>query len=139
MQTAFVDVSAVFSPDGHWFAYASSEGNQLNVYVQPFPVTGKRYLVSTGGGSHPVWRADGKELFYLSADASMMAVPIDATGQFDAGVPRALFRSGVQRFNNNQLYAVTKDGKRFLVNTRPQQIAPTPLTVVVNWVAAIKK
>ena len=47
--------------------------------------------VSRDGGSHPVWRADGKELFYLGADATMMAVPIDATGQFDAGVPQALF------------------------------------------------
>jgi hypothetical protein len=69
----------------------------------------------------------------------MMAVPIGVAGQFDAGVPRALFPSGAQRFNNNQLYAVTKDGKRFLVNARPQHVSPTPLTVVVNWVAAIQK
>src|SRR5262245_5982805 len=96
--TAFIDVSAVFSPDGRWFAYASSEGSQraapLNIYVQPFPVTGRRYPISRGGGSHPVCRADGKELLYLGADATMMAVPIDVAGQFDAGVPRALFPSG---------------------------------------------
>ena len=68
-----------------------------------------------------------------------MAVPIDATGQFDAGVPQALFPTGAPRFNSSQVYAVTKDGKRFLVNARLQQSSMAPLTVVVNWTATIQK
>jgi len=139
VQTPFLDTSAMFSPDGRWIAYASSEGDQLNIFVQPFPATGKRYPVSANGGSHPVWRADGKELFYLRADATMMAVPIKATGEFDAGVPQALFRTGAARFNNSQIYAVTKDGKRFLINTRSPHDSAAPLTVVLNWTAAIQK
>ena len=77
-------------------------------------------------------------MFYLGPDATLMAVPIDATGQFDAGVPQALFPIGAPRFNSQQ-YAVTKDGKRFLVNVRPQQSSAAPLTVVVDWIATIQK
>ena len=70
-----------------------------------------------------------------------MAVPIDATGQFDAGVPQALFPTSApgRGFNSQQAYAVTKDGKRFLVNARPQQSSVAPLTVVVTWTAAIQQ
>ena len=77
-QTAFNETGGVFSPDGRWIAYTSDEGGQPNVYVQPFPGAGGKYQVSRDAGSHPVWRADGKELFYLGADATLMAVPIDA-------------------------------------------------------------
>ena len=70
----------------------------------------------------------------------MMAVPIDATGQFDAGVPQALFPTGAPTIQPPaRQYAVTKDGKRFLVNARPQQSSAAPLTVVVNWLATIQK
>ena len=73
-----------------------------------------------------------------------MAVPIDTNGQFEAGVPQALFPITAPRFNtprsdSGPVYAVTKDGKRFLVNARPQQSSASPLTVVVNWTAAIQK
>jgi hypothetical protein len=76
-------------------------------------------------------------LFYLNADAMLMAVPIAATGQFEAGVPKALFLTGARRFTPGQIYAVTKDGQRFLVNARPQ-LSSAPLTVVLNWTAAIQ-
>jgi len=138
-QTEFAESSAVFSPDGRSIAYSSTEGGQPNVYVQPFPAGGGRYQVSRDGGSRPVWRANGKELFYLGLDGTMMAVPIDATGPFDAGVPQALFPTGAPTLNVNQVYAVKKDGQRFLVNARPQQSGASPLTVVVNWTAAIQK
>ena len=61
-------------------------------------------------------RNDGKELFYLALDGSMMAVPIEATDQFAAGAPQTLFTVGALRFNATHVYAVAKDGKRFLVN-----------------------
>jgi dipeptidyl aminopeptidase/acylaminoacyl peptidase len=139
VQTGFTEASAVFSPDGRWIAYTSNEGGQSNVYVQPFPGAGGKYQVSRDGGNRPVWRADGKELFYLAADRTLMAIPIDTTSEFEAGVPTALFRADVSTFNNSQVYAVTKDGKRFLVNARPQQSSVAPLTVVVNWTASIQK
>jgi eukaryotic-like serine/threonine-protein kinase len=137
-QTEFNENSGVFSPDGRWIAYTTDEAGQPNVYIQPFLRAGGKYQVSRDGGFQPVWRADGKELFYLGADGTMMAVPIDATGQFDAGVPQALFPTDTLTIVS-PTYAVTKDGKRFLVNARPQQSSVAPLTVVVNWPAAIQK
>jgi len=140
VQTEFLEGSGTFSPDGRWIAYTTSEPGQPNVYVQPFLRTGGKYRVSRDGGHQPLWRADGKELFYLGADGTMMTVPIDATGQFGAGAPQALFRTGAAPANFfRQLYAVTKDGQRFLVNAPSQQSSGAQLTVVVNWTAAIQK
>ena len=70
----------------------------------------------------------------------MTAVPIDATDTFVAGLPKTLFPTGV--VSANQMYAVTKDGQRFLVNARPaecRQAAITPLTVIVNWTSTLQK
>jgi hypothetical protein len=138
--TPFTEGSAVFSPDGRWIAYASNEGGQTDVYVQPFPGPGAKSQVSRDGGSHPVWRADGRELFYLAADGTMMTVAVGAGHSFDAGRPRALFSPNVWRLTANQVYAVTKNGQRFLVNTTSQESSSVvPLTVVLNWTAAIHR
>jgi serine/threonine protein kinase/Tol biopolymer transport system component len=140
-QTAFKETTPAFSPDGRWIAYTSNEDGRDNIYVQPFPGPGAKYPVSRDGGGQPRWRADGKELFYVGADVAMMAVPIETAGQFQAGVPQRLFlfRSGASAFDATQVYAVAKDGKRFLVNARSQQSSVAPLTVVLNWMAAIQK
>jgi Tol biopolymer transport system component len=137
-QTDFIESAAVFSPDGRWIAYTSNEAGQPNIYVQPFPAGGAKRQVSRDGGGQPVWRPDGKELFFLGPDGTMMAAAIDGTGQF--GVPKALFPAihpSALTLGTRQ-YAVTKDGERFLVNIRPQQSSVTPLTVVINWTAAIQ-
>jgi hypothetical protein len=103
-------------------------------------VTGWKAQISRDGGSQPVWRADGKELFYLAPDGTLMAVPIDTTGQFRPGVAQALFRTAVPIFNNSRgQYAVTRDGKRFLMTATPQKPSIAPLTVVLNWTATIQK
>jgi Tol biopolymer transport system component len=139
-ESPFTEGSAVFSPDGRWIAYTSNEGGQPNVYVQPFPGPGAKSQVSRDSGSHPVWRADGRELFYLGADRTMMAVPIAAARSFDAGAPQVLFPTNASTLTPNQAYAVTRDGQRFLVNARPSQSSSvSSLTVVVNWTAAIQK
>ncbi|NOT27648.1 MAG: hypothetical protein HOP16_16295 [Acidobacteria bacterium] len=139
-ETPFIEASAVFSPDGPWIAYTSNEGGQIDVYVQSFPGPGAKAQVSRNGGTHPVWRADGRELFYLAADGTMMAVPVGAGRSFEAGPPRALFSSNAWRLTANQVYAVTTDGQRFLVTTTPQTSSgAAPLTVVLNWTATIHK
>jgi Tol biopolymer transport system component/DNA-binding winged helix-turn-helix (wHTH) protein len=138
--TEFIEASAAFSPDGRWIAYTSSEGGQTDVYVQSFPGPGPKSQVSRDGGTHPVWRADGRELFYLGADGTMTAVPVGAGHSFDAGPPQALFSSHAWRLTANQVYAVTKDGQRFLVTATPQQSrGAARLTVVLNWTAAIHR
>jgi hypothetical protein len=69
----------------------------------------------------------------------MMAVSTDTTRQFDAGVPRLLFRKAALVSIPGRSYDVSKDGKRFLLNLWPERAAPTPITVVVNWLATIQK
>jgi Tol biopolymer transport system component/DNA-binding winged helix-turn-helix (wHTH) protein len=138
--TAFTEGSAVFSPDGRWIAYVSNEGGQADVYVQAFPGPGPKSQVSRDGGSHPVWRADGRELFYLAADGTMMTVAVGGGPSFDAGRPRPLFSPNAWRLTANQVYAVTKDGQRFLVNaTLPKSSGEAAVTVVLNWTAAIHR
>ena len=127
----------MFSPDGRWIAYTSNETGQPNVYVQPFLRAGRKYPISPNGGRNPHWRADGKELFYLDASGAMTAVQIDATDTVKAGLPKMLFPAGV--VSADQVYAVTKDGQRFLVSTRPQNAAATPLTVILNWTSTLPK
>ena len=67
---------AQFSPDGRRIAYSSDESGQFQIYVQTVPATGDKRQISTQGGSRPRWRRDGKELYYLSADGKLMAVPV---------------------------------------------------------------
>ncbi len=85
-----------FSPDGRWVAYTSNESGLSEIYVIPFPPTpnGGRWMVSRGGGVQPRWRRDGRELFYISPDWTMMAVPVNSTPVFHAGTPQALFNTG---------------------------------------------
>ena len=108
--------------------------SKTEVYVQPFPPTGGKFQISTNGGFHPIWRADGKELYFVSLDGRMMAVAVDTTGQFQSGAPAALFPVAsmtLQGSAGRQFAIVKKDG-RFLMNVLQQQTTTIPLTVVVN-------
>ena len=80
----------MISPNGRWVAYISDESGQDEIYVQPFPEGGQRWLISTGGGIEPMWSRDGRELFYRNGN-QMMAVPTDTEPGFNAGTPRLLF------------------------------------------------
>ena len=140
-KTEFFEGHASFSPDGRWVAFQTNESGNTQIYVQSFPASEGKLMVSKDGGYHPAWRSDGKELFFLSLDGRMMSATIDTAGELRAGVPTPLFP--ISTFSNPLLitrqYAVAKDGKRFLVNTVPQVSRTTPLTVVVNWLAAVQK
>jgi serine/threonine protein kinase/Tol biopolymer transport system component len=137
------ETTGVFSPDGHWIAFTSNQNGQPSVFVQPFPGPGLRYPVSNDEGGYPVWRGDGKELFYIafggSRGGSLVAVPITLTDHVASGAPQWLFRAGPPRFSSGSLYAVSGNGRRFLVNARPRVSTNQPLTVIVNWPAAVKK
>ena len=98
IHTEFAENQGTFSPDGRWIAYTTDETGQANVYVQPFLRAGGKHRISPNGGRNPHWRADGRELFYLDANGTMTAVPIDATDTF--GLPKALFPTGSVSFNN---------------------------------------
>jgi hypothetical protein len=114
------------------------------IYVEAFPAGTDRVRISTKGGSQPRWRSDGKELFYLSRDNTMMAVDIDAGKSLVHGAPHELFKARVRaggRQPYNSKYSVSPDGQRFLIITRPQtdDVTPPGITVVLNWLAGVKK
>jgi hypothetical protein len=123
-------------------AYVSNESGSPDVYVQRFPATADKWPVSIGGGIQPRWRADGKELFYLSADFRLMAVEVKEDVGFRAGAAQPVFETAPFLFpgpSTRYRYAVTADGQRFLFLTPAGETASSPLTVVVNWAAELKR
>jgi Tol biopolymer transport system component len=138
LQTEFGEFAAQFSPDGRWIAYTSNESGQAEVYIKPFQGQGSRWQVSLSGGAFPRWRRDGRELYYVSADNKLMAAEI---GMKDAAVSvnnvRSLFEAASMAQAGD--YNVTSDGKRFLINTLNESQNQTPMTLVVNWDAEMKK
>jgi len=141
LQSEFNEKQGRLSPDGRWMAYASDETGRYEVYVQPFPATGGKWQISTGGGDQPSWRRDGKELFFVGEGQKLIAVGVDATSStFRHTPPRELFRirSGASVWTRNQ-YAVTADGQRFLVNTSVESSGASPITVVINWGAGLRR
>jgi eukaryotic-like serine/threonine-protein kinase len=131
-----------FSPDGKWVAYASNESGRWEIYVTSFPDARGKWQVSAGGGEQPHWRSDGKELFFLSSDYKMMAVPVTTGNNFDAGLPVALFQATPRQpiSTNDQFgYDITRDGQRFLILTQVKQADTQPMTVILNWPAKLSK
>jgi eukaryotic-like serine/threonine-protein kinase len=127
--------SARFSPDGKWVAYASNESGRWEIYVTSFPEAHGKWQVSNSGGDQPRWRGDGKELFYLSTDSKIMAVPVKTGSNFDAGAPTALFQANPREmFATSELfsYDVSGDGQKFLVNSQ-LKTELTPVSVILNW------
>jgi eukaryotic-like serine/threonine-protein kinase len=139
LQTPFSEYQAHFAPDGKWFAYTSNESGRSEVYVQSFPPSGGKWQVSTGGGAQPHWRRDGKELFYLAPDRKLMAVEVKMGSTFETSAPKTLFQTQVVRYEAPNRYVVTGDGQRFLVNSPVEEVSQTPITVVLNWTAGLRK
>jgi len=137
IHTEFNESQGTFSPDGRWIAYTTDETGQPNVYVQPFLRAGGKIRISPNGGRNPHWRADGRELFYIDANGAMTSVSIDAKDTLAAGLPKTLFPAGV--ISTQNMYAVTRDGQRFLVDARLRNTPTvTPLTVIVNWTSTLQ-
>jgi eukaryotic-like serine/threonine-protein kinase len=131
-----------FSPDGRWVAYNSNESGRWEIYVSSFPGPGGTWRISTAGGSEPRWRRDGKELFYLAPDGKLMGVGVKGGPTFDADPAKPLFQTRLrQHVSSGDMftYDVAADGQRFLLNTDVGEVTASPLTVVLNWAADLKK
>lgn len=142
LKASYYMVHGRFSPDGKWVAYVSNESGQPEVYVESFPAGHGKWQISNHGGDQPMWRRDGKELFYLGLDRTMMAVPIKEGTTIEAGSPVSLFAttvpySGLTDYRNN--YAVTHDGQKFLINTLDERAGQKPFTAIVNWQAVFHR
>jgi hypothetical protein len=151
LQTPFREAHPQISPNGKWIAYSSDETGRPEIYVQSFPPGGGKWQSSSNGGMYARWRRDGKELFYMDSLSAgkMVAVGINATGStLEFSVPRPLFDSGYVSLDfghtgNWNTYAVSADGQRFLIPrpeaTLTEEFTNTPITVVLNWTAGLKK
>jgi serine/threonine protein kinase len=138
-QTRFREEQPQFSPDGKWIAYTSNESGQPEVYVQPFPTSGSKWQISNGGGAQPMWRRDGKELFFIGEDRKLYATDIRAGSTFEFGMPHSLFEVPNKAYVfevRDKAYVPSRNGERFLVSMSPDA-APSPINIVVNWTAAL--
>ena len=127
------------SPDGRWLAYVSDESNRPEVYVRSLTGTGRSQISRTGGGQ-PRWRRDGKELYFVAADARLMAVPVTPGPALAAGEPIDLHINAQPDDTNwRYTYDVVDLGQRFLVSRRAAADPTPPISVVVNWTAALRK
>jgi Tol biopolymer transport system component len=138
LHTPYNESDGRIAPNGRWIAYVSDESGTDEVYVQRFPALGEKRIVSIGGGVEPMWRKDGKELFYLSPDYSIVSVPFDATDPPNIGEPKPLFRVPVNTSSTRNHYVVSPDGQRFLINVEDQSSYLSPVTVMVNWIQGLR-
>jgi Tol biopolymer transport system component len=131
------------SPDGRWLAYASNETGPYEVYVRAFGQTGLLRQVTTHGGFQPQWRSDGRELFYLAPDTKLMAIDFRSSpATFDAGPPKALFATRTKWIEiqaTSRSYAAAPDGQRFLLANATEEARSASITVVLNWMTALRK
>jgi Tol biopolymer transport system component len=135
---ALVGASQVrFSPDGRLVAFSSNESGKSQVYVAAYPPTAEKTPVSTAGGSVPRWSRDGRELFFLGADRRFMAVMVTRSPSLTLSPAKPLFALTGRRTWKD--YDVSPDGLRFLAIVTDVLGDEQPLTVVLNWTAALDR
>jgi len=150
LDTPSMEQNGAISPDGQWLAYESNDlGPQTHiaVFVRPFPeVTKEKYLVSTDGGTQPLWARNGRELFYLAPNGALMSVRVEPGARWTTGTPARLIDGRYYRGAGNsypQTYDVSLDGKRFLMVKEAgdpnQPPPPARIVVVQNWFEDLKR
>jgi len=137
----FPTVQPRLSPNQRWLAYLLGVPSGAEIFVQPLDRPGERVKVSPKGGFGPVWRDDGRELFYESADAVMAAPVSDAGGKLRVGSVQKLFSVRTQGLAVNQPHnvEVAEHGQKFLVNTIVDDSDNVPLEVTLNWTSALPR
>ncbi|HZI95476.1 MAG TPA: protein kinase [Patescibacteria group bacterium] len=142
LQTKFNETHSQISPDGHWIVFASDESGRSEVYVQTFPSPGGKFQISTEGGDQPSWKRDGREIYYISQDNKLTAVTVNPGSSFEAGTPKVLFNARIpySGLTGSRIrYCASPDGQRFLLDSIPEQSAASPMRVIMNWAALLKK
>ncbi len=143
LATPFDEAHAQFSPDGRFVSYTSSESGREEIYVRPFPAGDEKWQVSASGGDQATWKGDGTELYYLSSQQEIMAVPVERkSSALSFGAPTALFGVRVPAVGvtlSRTGFQASLDGKRFLVNQVTGGTDRSPITVALNWTADLHK
>jgi hypothetical protein len=128
-----------FSPDGRWVAFQSDEAGRTEIYIQSFPVANGKERISTNGGTQVRWRPDGREIYYISSDLRLMAVPLrfeSTSGLLQPQAPIPLFATSIGEALPGvfrQQYAVLNDGQQFLMNVVVDSNVSVPINVIANW------
>jgi Tol biopolymer transport system component len=132
----FQEFQAMISPDGRWVAFTSNESGRSEVYVQSYPDPSGKWQISTSGARDPVWRDDGKELFFRTGSDTLMAAAVVPGEAFDWATPVPLFASGAP-FGQfvTSVWRPTADGQRFYVLRTLASGGHAPIAVVIDWAA----
>jgi Tol biopolymer transport system component len=139
VQSQFNQLNPSFSPDDKWLAYSSNESGRSEVFVVSFPGGSSKWQISSTGGTAPRWRADGKELFYLSVENKLMAVGIqEKGGSLEIGNTQTLFQLSASS-GTGVPYDFTSDGKKFVLAVPFAPSSAQPVTLVTNWPTLLKK
>jgi Tol biopolymer transport system component len=145
LQDGFIHGQAQVSPDGRYIAYSTNASGSFQIVVQTFPKPGgEKWPITAQGGTEPLWKRDGRELYYLAPTGKIMAVSIKSDPTFQVGQTTELFQTGLPTQGNPSVkrYAVTDDGQRFLIaagSLTPSSNDPLPITAVVNWTGLLRK
>lgn len=132
---------ARMAPDSSAVAFHSNDSGRYEVFVVPFPGAGERIRISKDGGVQPTWRADGRELFYLALDGTLMSVDVAGGTPMRFGEPRRVLKLGSDQLASDQVetYMPAPDGRRFLVLSPTDSQPRAKFTVVVNWQQLLKR
>ena len=136
----FVQQFPALSPDGRWLAFCSGESGRQEVYVQPFPEGTGRWMVSTDGGTRPIWTKEGRELVFFDEEADdVYAVAVTLGDSPAFGAPERMFMSPIRTGTGN-LATMTRDGERFLAAERPLvDRSEQSASLIQNWTRILER
>jgi hypothetical protein len=147
-----VQTTPAISPDSRWVAYASNESGRYEVLVRsavgsaPGRYSNETWIVSSAGGSNPVWSLDGRELYYVSADYGIMAVSVGRGpgGEFQAGLPVRLFDGPLSVEDDNDIFfrqplLLAAEGDRFLFQVPDEEVRDRTIEVVMGWQGLLRQ
>lgn len=138
LKTDYEKDEPAVSPDGRWIVYQTNQTGRWEVYLAAYPSFEQRRQISSNAGVQPKWSQDGKEIFYLSMDGTMMSVPVTSPGSGETGTPKPLFRTNILVYPTRDQYAVLDNGKRFLALESPEY-GEEPIHVVMNWESLLSR
>jgi Tol biopolymer transport system component len=144
LQNPEVERNGVVSPDGRWLAYESDSSGRFEIYVRPFPnVRAGQWLISTAGGTRPLWAPNGQELFYVAPGGALIARRVNPReGAWSAGSPTKVVDGpyATEGVRGSRTYDVSTDGRRFLMIKQPVSEATAPQIIVVqHWLEELKR
>jgi len=125
------------SPDNHWLLYVTDQTGRPEVWIASYPAGERRRQLSTAGGTHPEWRRDGREVYFIAGDGQLVATTIRISlSDVSVGSSSTLFR--IPRTidlaaGSHNMYKPGADGRRFIVSVGTDRANVPPLSMILNW------